>query len=169
MAHLKMPTYLRLLIPSLIDEERILYIDCDTYINEDLTSLFTINLEQKEIAVALDQYIKENEYFNAGVILWDLKNIDRKSFLDKCKKIYLEKESELMYGDQCILNYLYADKKKIIPPDWNEQVLTHTVYYPVLEYFISNRRKIIHFAGPIKPWDCEFGSAGWKFWQKYMV
>ena len=30
MAHLKMPTYLRLLIPSLIQEDRIIYIDSDT-------------------------------------------------------------------------------------------------------------------------------------------
>lgn len=177
MAHLKMPTYLRLFIPSLIKEDKIIYLDCDVYVNQDLGELFDLNLGNATIAVVEDvsQECKEklklkNEYyFNAGVLRWDLNKINREKFIEECREIYNKYQNELSYGDQCILNVLFDNKKIIVPADWNELVLIQHIYYPVLEYFIEHKRKIIHFCGAIKPWECEFGTAGWKFWHKYML
>lgn len=178
MEHLLMPTYLRLLIPSLVQEKKIIYIDCDTYINQDLGELFDLDLRDNILAVAPDDHrqdlkdrlnLKSENYSNAGVLRWDLEKINRQSFLEECKNIYAKKEKDLSFGDQCILNIIYDNRKITIASDWNEQVIVNYAYYPVLEYFIEHKRKIIHFCGPVKPWECAHGSAGWKFWHRYMI
>lgn len=178
MRHLKMPTYLRLLIPSLIIEKKVIYLDCDTYINGDLGELFDLDLEENVVGVTKDDHgtlceeklnLKNESYFNAGVLRWDLNKINREKFLKDCQEVYIKYEKMLTFGDQCILNILYNNKKTTLIRDWNEQVVVNYTYYPVLEYFIEKKRKIIHFCGAVKPWQCNFGDAGWKFWHKYMV
>jgi lipopolysaccharide biosynthesis glycosyltransferase len=178
MRHLKIPTYLRLLIPSLIHEKKIIYSDCDIYVNGDLGELFDLNISENIIGAAKDDHgkpceeklnLKNESYFNAGVLRWDLDKINRETFLEECREVYLKHEKELSFGDQCMLNILYKNKKTTIRREWNEQVVVNYTHYPVLEYFIQNKRKIIHFCGAAKPWDCDFGEPGWKFWHKYMI
>ena len=178
MMHLKMPTYLRLLIPSLIPEEKIIYLDCDIYVNGDLGELFDLDLEKNVIGAAKDDHgtpceeklnLENESYFKAGILRWDLNKINREKLLEECQEVYLKYEKMLTYGDQCLLNILYNNKKTTLAREWNEQCTCNHAYYPVLEYFIENKRKIIHFCGPVKPWECGFGNAGWKFWHKYMV
>jgi lipopolysaccharide biosynthesis glycosyltransferase len=98
-----------------------------------------------------------------------LYKVNKETFLEECKEVYLKYEKSLTFGDQCILNILYDNKKTTISREWNEQVIVNYAYYPVLEYFIEQKRKIIHFCGPVKPWECDFGNAGWRFWHKYMA
>jgi lipopolysaccharide biosynthesis glycosyltransferase len=178
MEHLKMPTYLRLLIPSLIPEKKIIYLDCDIYVNQDLGELFDLNIENNIVAAVPDVHaqdrfqklgLKNQNYFNAGILRWDLEKIDRDGFINLCRYTYLKYEEALTFGDQCLLNIIYDEKKATLNREWNEQVIVHHCYYPTLEYFIEQSRKIIHFCGPVKPWECGFGNAGWKFWHKYMA
>lgn len=180
MEHLKMPTYLRLLIPSLIPEKKIIYLDCDIYINYDLGEFFDLDIQDNIVGCVADTYSpgifqklglknKDKCYFNAGILRWDLDKVDRDNFIEHCKYTYIKYEPALIFGDQCLLNIIYDQKKFIVSREWNEQVIVHNAYYPTLEFFIEQKRKIIHFCGPVKPWECGFGDAGWKFWHKYMA
>ena len=178
MGYLNMSTYLRLLIPSLIPEKKIIYLDCDIYVNADLGELFDLDLAENVISAIVDDHgrnceeklnLENQSYFNAGVLRWDLDKVNRKTFLEECREAYLKYEKQLSFEDQCVLNILYKDKKAVLAREWNEQCLCDYVYYPVLEYFIEHKRKIIHFCGKTKPWQCNLGEAGWKFWHKYMV
>jgi len=178
MGYLNMSTYLRLLIPSLIPEKKIIYLDCDIYVNGDLGELFDLDLAGNVIAAITDDHgrecekklnLKNESYFNAGVLRWDLDKINKETFLEECREVYIKYEKGLSFEDQCVLNILYKDKKIVLGREWNEQAICNYVYYPVLEYFIEHKRKIIHFCGKTKPWHCDFGEPGWKFWHKYMA
>ena len=90
-------TMLRLLADKIEElPDKVLYLDTDTVVNNDITELFDINIDDYELACVKDIYnwaspsrwpIKN--YFNAGVILFNLK---------KCKETGLfEKTSECTY------------------------------------------------------------------------
>lgn len=72
-------TFLRLfadIIPGI--PEKILYLDTDTLIADDLSELYSADISEYELAAALDYYghhFLGHNYFNAGVLLLNMKSI----------------------------------------------------------------------------------------------
>lgn len=76
--------YAKFLIGDLLPPniERILYLDCDTLVNADISPLFSMNMNEKPLAMVLDclrneykQFIGKrlsDKYYNSGVMLLDL-------------------------------------------------------------------------------------------------
>ncbi|MDO5437257.1 MAG: glycosyltransferase, partial [bacterium] len=89
--HWSVATYYRILIPFLFkDDKKVLYMDCDTVILDDVSKIFEVDLKGAEIAAVFDydsvcydknriKYIQNKlkltdykKYFNAVLILFDI-------------------------------------------------------------------------------------------------
>lgn len=109
--------------------QRILYLDCDTIIVEDIEPLQNIDFGNN-IVVAIKDCIsgsykeniglnKDNPYFNAGVLLLNLekiRDIDIKREIEE----YMHKYVKLInYADQDILNGMFKGKIGVLDPKYD--------------------------------------------------
>lgn len=170
--------YFRLDIPNILpaDVERVIYMDCDLLVLDDITKLWNLDMQDKPIAAAEDYGIlssagkraektknldwkEENSYFNSGVLLIDVKQWRDNDYARKLIKLVGERN--FRHVDQDALNYMFVDKWTKLPLRWN-------VIPPVFNMmpriaFNSEMRKkavealqnvgIFHYAGGYKPWE----------------
>ncbi|MDO5114981.1 MAG: glycosyltransferase family 8 protein [Synergistaceae bacterium] len=163
-------TLFRLLIPDIIDEEKIIYLDCDIIVNIDIAELWAIDLSSHACASIPDvdslEYrsggklkiswqtslswkllgIKEDSYFNAGVMLMNLKKIrEGYHFLDEVSSFYSKFKNCITMADQDCLNHIFRNDCMLIDERYNrirfdESILDKTM------------NSIWHMAGT-KPWE----------------
>lgn len=148
-------TFLRLfadLIPEIPD--KILYLDTDTVIANDLAEFFDMDISEYELACVLDYYghrFLGHNYFNSGVLLLNLKSI-RKSGLFR-RTVSMCAEKRIFLPDQTALNRL-VEKKLILPSKYNEQK-----NFPddtVIQHFSKTILWLPYFhTRNIKPWNME--------------
>jgi len=155
--YISIETYYRYILADVIpNEDRILYLDVDLVVNNELKDLWNTNINDyycaavKDINFDTEKYKKcigmndTEEYINAGVILFNLKklredNISEKYF--KNNEIYKDK---IKYQDQDIINITLGNKIKIIDSIYNFTRNDKTKN--------CNDAVIIHFVGAKKPW-----------------
>jgi len=156
--HVSKATYLKLFIPGSLPAkfEKCLYIDCDTYLNGYLDEVFKIHFNTQIAAVKKNTNSvhifngDQSKYFNAGVLLFNLKLISKTQFMNKARAI-LRKYPDMPFQDQDVLNIMYKDSWTELPESYN--------YFPF--NFMNSSKcksediKIIHFIGPIKPWSLD--------------
>ena len=158
------------------DLDRILYLDSDTLVINDLSELYNIDFEEKYFVAAthikkvLHKFneirldIKEDEaYINTGVLLMNLKALrglpieqDIHTFIKKYKK-------KLILPDQDIISSLYGDKIKLVDElkynfgekDWKLYNFYNPQHQINLKWICKNT-VIIHYYGKNKPWLKEY-------------
>ena len=153
-------TFFRLLIPNFLpkDANRAIYLDADVLVNRDINDLWTVELGDKSIAAHAEKdsgmdsswfhlckigVIPQNDYFNAGVILFDLNKIreekDSDDLLTNCLKI-LHEHPDYPWLDQDALNVVFLNKTEHIPSSFNHMIkLTRNQSNPKIE------REIYHY------------------------
>lgn len=125
-------SYYRLLIPDLINNGTVLYLDVDTIVLGGIEPLFNLSLVNHPIAAVkdfetikhLDGMIpnKSNEYFNSGVMVL---NLDLWRSEDLSKKIlhFIKANPELIvFADQCGLNAIIISNWLKLDPGYNFQL-----------------------------------------------
>ena len=136
--HISLATYYRLFLPNIFTNiDKILYVDCDTVFIKDPAEIYSIDLENYLLGAVRDigllndrnrgkwdsKYFEKNialndfdDYFNAGVILYNLKAMREydKNILEIMQSIKKPK-----FHDQCYLNKFAAGKVKYLPFIWN--------------------------------------------------
>lgn len=188
-SHITSPTYYRLLLPQLFpDHSRILYLDGDTVVCDDLSELFFTELETNLIAgvPALSYYrnipfhserlnLKSNfQYINAGVILFDLERLRDIKWSEKCIELL---DQNYRDQDQDIINVTCQGKIKLIDRKFNVQ----SKYFhwsaeqfkeAGITYYDENRAYdqavILHYADKIKPWN-DISSPFARIWWKHTL
>lgn len=119
------------------DIDRLLYVDSDTIICGELDPLFSLDMDNKPIAMVLDSLgrtcrqaigLSESDYyFNGGVILYDVKKWRQ----DKCTEKIQEHAQNIRAGyvspDQDLLNVVLRKQIKKLDASYNLQPI-HTVY-----------------------------------------
>jgi lipopolysaccharide biosynthesis glycosyltransferase len=137
--HIKIETYYRFFIPEILpDDEKAVYIDCDTIVERDIGELYDEKIESYFIAGTRDAdnaalyYVKQDrkqysdevleltvpyDYFQAGVIVMNLE-LFRQTFSTKFL-LDTAMERNWNFHDQDVLNYLCKGKVKIIDYAWN--------------------------------------------------
>lgn len=119
-------TLLRLfmdLIPEIPD--KILYLDVDILFNLDIALLYQTDLEGYEYAAARDHYGKyliHPNYINAGVLLFNMKEVKRTGLLKKARELI--KTKKLLFADQSAI-YRSTTRKKMLPQKFNDQKFLH--------------------------------------------
>lgn len=148
------PTYARLLIPQLIDADRVLYMDGDTTILGDLSELYSTNLNGFAFAVRTDDseisYVFESEatgapftyehYFNSGVMVIDVPRWRDEKISERAIKFAVDFAKKLPLADQTALNYITLDKYQKLGSQWNCFRVTEMVEQPapvVLHYIFD--------------------------------
>jgi len=196
-AHLTVETYYRFFLPAVLPElDRIIYIDGDTIVVGDIAELWNEDLEGKVAGVVSDITNIQNRhkilnlklrwyYFNAGILLLDLKKFSTLYTFDNLPKIISTLynkcvENNVHYcADQEVLNYLMKGEKyaKFLDSKFNlEDLAGYGDSYleppncKCLKKWIDsyNYPVIIHFLGVIKPWHLNvMASKHWRLYYKY--
>ena len=119
-------TLLRLLA-DMIDgmPDKLLYLDADIMFNRDICELYDIDITNYEYAAARDHYgkfLKAPNYINAGVLLFNLKEIKNTGLLVKARRLI--KTKKLLFADQDAV-YRSTTKKLMLPQKFNDQKFLH--------------------------------------------
>ena len=163
-------TYFRFYIPGLFKQyEKILYLDADLIVLKDVSLLYKENIDDYYCAAVKDSFMmtcirnqknntsqypnlsylqyfitvlgmKDYNYFNAGVLLFNLDKI-RKDNIEQKLWSFAKEKSPLEFQDQDILNAVLEGNVKYVDPKWN-----------CLKGFGELNPYIYHFVGPEKPW-----------------
>lgn len=167
-------TYYRMLIPNLYkDMEKALYIDSDTLVLDDIAKLFETPLEENLVGAIHDgavetvppfqDYVKnvvgvnkQEDYFNAGVLLMNLKKMREIDFENKFLTL-LGKVKFDVAQDQDYLNAICCNKVKHIDSCWNAMPIEQLKKDP-------KDLKIIHYNLAFKPWHKDGVLYGDLFW-----
>lgn len=164
--HFKISTYFRILAPSvLVDTDKILYLDADIIINNDISELwntdisgYTLAAVREESIVALDKRLKmpaEYKYFNAGVVLLNAEKIRKYNKFEPVLEYLKENKNEILYLDQDALNAVLYDEWLEIDEKWNYHNTFILKKNNNREHVLLDNPAIIHYTGPVKPWDAQ--------------
>ncbi len=157
-------TFLRLCLPEIISQnyQRVLYLDSDVLALADLTPLLNIDLSEKalgavpEVKMAhhrgllTDRHRRKiglpphQDYFNAGVLLFDWPQICQRKLLEKAKELVLGRRT-LVFLDQDALNLVFENAWQALPLQWNVEQSAHC--------YLGIRPALRHFNHACKPWD----------------
>ena len=158
-AHISSIAYARYFIPDYIQEDTVLYLDCDLLINEKLDSLFEQDLKEHYIAAIRDV---NGQGFNTGVLLINNKKWrqeDLKERLIEQSIVTIREVEEGSFdnfnGDQTIFNQVCSNQWLELDKEFNLQV-DHdtTAFYNKWENYFNElvTPSIIHFVSYRKPW-----------------
>lgn len=162
--------FLKFDIPFILNQiDKVIYLDVDIIVQEDLKNLYNIDLQNTYAGVVEDftiikfqQRNKElglKHYFNSGVMLLNLKKIREEHLNKKMLEIYIENGENFYCHDQDVLNLVFKDNITILNPKYNWIVANFDFfkksfenYYKIekQDYDISNI-SIIHYVR-LKPW-----------------
>ncbi len=115
---------------ALVDVEKLLYLDTDIIVVNDLAPLYNTPLDEYAVAAVYDDYVKnapqlgipeEGNYFNSGMMLINMP-VWKKDKVAEHVFAYLAKYPErINYADQCALNAVLMNRWKKL--DWRYNVL----------------------------------------------
>lgn len=115
-------TLLRLLadlIPEIPD--KLLYLDIDIMIANDINKLWGIDVTDYEYAAVKEKYgcwLIRPDYFNAGMLLMNMAKIRETGLLAKARELIRTKK--LLFADQSAI-FKSTTRKKLLPRIYNEQ------------------------------------------------
>ena len=174
--HLSVETYYRLFIPIVLPQyERIIYLDSDICVLDDVAKMLKYDLCGKSVGVVRDVqcgHLKKHSLeignldyrktFNAGVLVMDTRKFENDKVRDKCLAIlnedYKRKVRRFIFADQDALNVVLYENVCFIDDEWNVQSQfawrpqTLTDEYKNRYFTLLDSAKIMHFAGDRKPW-----------------
>lgn len=168
-------TMLRLLLPNVLECDKVIYLDCDLAVNIDLKEMWDLDLHGKSVIGSLDEGIsdsysksqirkimgKDTDYLNAGVMIMDLKRIRENHDLFNESIDYLNTHRKAIMRDQDALNYIFIDDKLTIDRKYNRLASSVTKE----EGFDD---KIIHFTGK-KPWKVIRSDVYDEYWRYFLM
>lgn len=186
--------FYRLFIPDIFkDFDRIIYLDADMIIQDDIAKLYNIDFENNYLLAAKDldiqmwiirdvddwkdyanNFLKLKNplnYIQAGMLVFNIKKCYENSITQKC----INKLKELKtprFNDQDVLNCVLDGKIKFLSVNWDFLAFHYTT--KILSNIVSDKYdyaskdiKIIHYGGP-KPWKSVFTRKSFFFW-KYAI
>lgn len=144
---------LRLLASMLDLPSKIIYLDVDTIINNDIGELYNIDISNYEVGAVRDimfvNFVGFFNYFNSGVMLLNLDKIRQTKSFEKAIELCIHKR--MAFADQDALNK--SIKHRLMIPykfNWFRQKCK---YYPeIVVHHMCNARQPGNQKHRIKPW-----------------
>ena len=130
---------LRLALPEILPEEnRVLWMDIDTIVQDDITELFETDLEGCYFGMAEEPIRSKRpfHYYNAGVLLMDLEKLRDGTYL---KLIDYVNRQEMDFPDQDVINLICQTQIKGISPYYNSNKWIVEVSNPAVVHFAADR------------------------------
>ncbi len=183
-------TYYRLMATKMLPEniDRIIYLDGDVIVNGSLNYLCTIDMTDKGVACITDMsedihdydrlgYDKKLGYFNAGVLVINLKYWRENHVIDSFMDLILNQPERIKFHDQDVLNITFCKSKIVLPLEYNLQngflvrkermEFDYNKYGKLLNSAINNA-VIIHYTDYLKPWHIECCHPLKQIWISYL-
>ena len=191
--HITKPTYYRLLLPEILNQNKCIYLDSDIVVTGDLRELYDIDIEGYDIAGVIAPYFQNrkyeakkehcrlahlpdlDQYINAGVLLMNLEQLRRKRFTQKA--LPLTKEYYPVQ-DQDIINQLCYGYIKLLDFKYNFQAVNLSKENIELINRLFSKTNIlnairnpivVHYNKAKKPWifcDMPFADLWWNICKK---
>ncbi|MDD3435543.1 MAG: glycosyltransferase family 8 protein [Candidatus Gastranaerophilales bacterium] len=134
----------KILLPEIVQTERIIYLDADIVVKNSLKELWQTNLSEDYIGVVENFDRTKSFKFNSGVMLVNAQKWLEDEIPRRAMKILQEDES-----CEEVLNKLFEEKIRFLDLKWNFQCS------PMNK--IIKQPYIIHYTGGFKPWIKGFG------------
>lgn len=163
--HISKMTYARLLLPQFIPEhcKRVLYLDSDILVVEDLDRLWSADLEGAVVGAVTDSFYdfakaarpgavrgpSVKRYFNAGVLLVDVAKWRDERVSERALE-YLDRFPTTPYSDQDALNFVCDGHWRDLSWNWNFQC-DPSQAKPCTA--LGVKFSIVHFVANRKPWE----------------
>jgi lipopolysaccharide biosynthesis glycosyltransferase len=163
-------------LPSHI--EKVIWLDCDMLVLDDLRPLWEADLEDWHLLAVPDQRVPlvssrfgvcayrdlglkpETTYFNAGVLVIDVARWRQDDVAGHAIKYLNTYRDQVFFWDQEALNAVLARKAGKLDLGWNQNpTLSHLVNGHTSSDKDTNPPshggiRIAHFSGNLKPWNC---------------
>jgi len=180
--YFQIETYYRLFIPLIFPNfEKVIYLDGDIIVNDDISQLFTIEISGYLIGAVRDSIVTgamlspifnlreyfQNEhklknpynYFQAGVMIMNLNEFRNQNI--GLNMIEYANSHNCYLVDQDVLNLFCEEKVKFIEQKWNLEChsiaceVAKSAPLEIYKEFLDARKnpKIFHYAGENKPWN----------------
>lgn len=167
-------TYYRFFIADIFPQyDKAIYLDCDVIVNGDIAELYNIELGDSLLAAVPEEVMQEisvfgdyvenvlkiprTQYFNAGVLVINLKEFRRREIMNEFVAL-LQKRRFDVTQDQDYLNVIAYKNTVLLGLDWNKTPMPSTSF--------GNRvPKLVHYKINWKPWHYEGIMYGNLFWQ----
>lgn len=171
-AHLNRSTYLRLLLPDLLQDARVLYMDSDMVVTGDLTALMGLDLDGAPVAAVpcptpataelANTGTMQGQYVNAGLLVMDLDAWRREGISAQCIRLLTERK--LLSEDQSAINIALRGRIKLLPAKYNIYAAEATYREP---RDLPQEVVVLHYVVNVKPWmwNVPFGEI-WHFHAK---
>ncbi|HEX4725587.1 MAG TPA: glycosyltransferase family 8 protein [Pseudonocardiaceae bacterium] len=162
--------YLKLLLPDAVPShvDRLLYLDVDVLCNGSLRDLWDTAIGAAVLAAVVDTGAPtvssfdglpgapatmrpDDPYFNSGVLLIDVPEWSRQQVTDRCFHYIANLAEPYRFPDQDALNIATHQRWFELDRAWN-----HMVSFHLSDTEAYRRARIIHFAGPPKPWHANY-------------
>jgi lipopolysaccharide biosynthesis glycosyltransferase len=163
----------RILLPDLLpDLRRILYLDCDMIVMDDVKPLWDIDLGDNSFAACINPLYTPmykwmrglgitnyRDYLNSGALLLDLERLRAEGLSQRLRE-YAITHPDNHCPEQDALSVLMKGRWLSLHPRWNVQTALYDNDLPAsMSPFTPEQSReavehpaIVHFNGPFKPW-----------------
>lgn len=162
--------YYRFLLPQLLDEEKVIYFDCDIIVTSSLKDLWNTDIKDFACGVVEDQMSDDiiiqnriglyKDYFNSGMLLMNLDYWRKNNITEKITEFILHNPAICVYPDQDAMNFKLYNKVKFLEYKYNYQEL---FFVPKERIFLHKGKwtnlvldrstpVVMHYTGHFKPW-----------------
>lgn len=169
-------------LPKKID--KILYLDPDLVVINNIEKLYKTNLDNYYFAAASHvcgilqtfnrirlKMGRENVYINSGVMLMNIKLLRKEQKRGDVYNFIEKNKNKLMLPDQDVISGLYANKVLPLDPyvyNMTEKLLNQKYFRPDISFkWIEENSVIIHYCGRNKPWNTKYKGILNKFYEDY--
>jgi len=166
--HMSHAAYYKISIPDLLPEHnKVLFLDCDLVIKQDLLEIWETDLRHYCLAAVenpgFDRYEQlkipiGSRTFNSGVMLLNLEAWRKQDIPSQVMAFLTANSHRTALHDQDGFNAVMYDKWLPLKPKWNQQtkffeIKHHDTQYDEASFFESiHKPAIIHYTTSSKPW-----------------
>lgn len=166
--HINQMAFARLLIPKLIKEDSVLYLDSDVIVDDSIDELFSYDFKGKDILAVTNIFDIKNEselhseapihQINSGVLLINNKELRQDSNLSE-KLLDFGRKNHFRLDDQEVIDRYFKGKIGTLPFQYNYQIGADKILFwygqskiiDILDKVKSP--KIIHYISDDKPFN----------------
>lgn len=177
-SYISISSYARLFLSEIINDDKVIYLDCDSIVNNSLEELWNLDISEYYVAGVEDtvgEHTKkkiglniDDKYINAGMLLINLKKWREENIKAKFIDFINYYNGNVFHHDQGTINGVMRGKILILHPKYNLMTIFITMsideimkYYKLNKYYsedIINEAKIdsvfIHYTPAFvnRPW-----------------
>ena len=181
-----LPTFARFLIPTMMEEPKVLYLDGDTFVRHSLRDLWNTDIGEAYIGgvpdynlIKTEHYFtnlfgpkfNKKEYLNAGILLINNRLWKQDHLFERLMDFSIKNAAFLQAADQDPINFVCQGRKVLLPERYN---VRNYMYMPDLFAHLPRYQEILqetkdpvirHF----HPWRKNFFVAHREEWKQMMA